>query len=95
MNTPTPETRQLEAHVNVGMNMSGHLTVARVVTRAIARDWRLLVVVVVLVVGSPILTWWLPLPGAASVSVGVAFGVVASVGGYFAITKVVRETITE
>jgi hypothetical protein len=91
---PPPRTVQLTGTAAAHTSASGHLTVERV-TKALRRDKRFLALVAILVVVPPVVTWRIPLPGAAIVGIAVVVGVVASVAGYKAIGEVIERTIRE
>jgi hypothetical protein len=80
--------------IDAQMSFTAHLTVERV-TKRIRADTRLLGLLALLVVGLPIATWWLPLPGAASISIAVVAGVGLAWLGYRAIGDVIERTIRE
>jgi hypothetical protein len=54
----------------------------------IERDWKLLILLIVLVVGGPAIG--MVLPGVPGLMVGVVVGILAAVVGVFALTKVVK-----
>jgi hypothetical protein len=76
------------------LSFAGYLTL-ETVTRGIRSDKRLLGLLALLVIGLPIVTWALPLPGAASISIAVVAGVGLSWLGYEAIGDVIERTIRE
>jgi uncharacterized membrane protein len=79
---------------NAQLGLAGRLMV-EVVTKRIRTNTRLLGLLGLLVVGLPIATWWIPLPGAASISIAVAAGVGLSWLGYEAIGDVIERTIRQ
>jgi hypothetical protein len=96
MTDPEPlsqrEPVQIAKNLNAQLGFGGHLTSKQVVTR-LRSDKRLLALLAFLVVGVPILVGWLPVPVAASVSIGVVAGIVLTWLGYKAISDVIETTI--
>jgi len=87
-----PVTYIKELHGQLGPE--GHLTTAHV-TERIRTNRRLLGLLALLVVGLPIMTWAIPLPGAASIIIALGVGVGLSWLGYKAIGDVIERTFRE
>lgn len=82
---PVQLQRTLEDHVTFA-NETLNYEIRR--APVLERDWRLIVLLIVLAIGGPAIG--LVLPGIAGFGVGVVVGVVATLVGLRALTKVVR-----